>query len=204
MAAPSSSSRQAFFEDFARIAVEAVQQPFSQKQGVDDGHVDKTHLPPLIMLTGGLRSRTQFSSVLAKKHAHLLGIARLATLQPRLPRLLLSASVSPSMSHSPSRETSTKSTELSLGRDLNPIFAWESLPPPEPKAPGWWPRIVGAGVGMAWHNVAMRRLARGKPRPFGANWVQILLEMYLGEISSVHLSWLLLFVFLVIPWTFLG
>ena len=88
------------------------------------------------MLTGGLRSRAQFTSVMAKKHAHLLGIALLATLQPHLPRSLLSAAVSLRTSHSPSHEASTKNTELSLGHNLNPNFAWENLPSPEPKAPG--------------------------------------------------------------------
>ena len=80
MSALPTSPRQAFFESFASIAVEAVQRPFSQPSNI------KSRSPPLVMLTGGLRTRSQFTSVLARKHAHLLGVARLATLQPQLPQ----------------------------------------------------------------------------------------------------------------------
>lgn len=166
MSAASASPRQAFFENFARVAVEAVQRPFSRA---------KSRSPPLIMLTGGLRTPSQFSFVLHRKHANLLGVARLATLQPQLPQLLSSTNEKP---------PSFRQREI---RDLS----WEAMPDPAPQAPTWWPSIVGAGVGMAWHNVAFRRLARGRPRPFGAGWLRIILEMYFGEMG-VHILMLLL------------
>lgn len=150
MVAPSTSSRKAFLEDFARIAVDAVQHPLSPKQEVDDGRKDNPRLPPSIVLTVGLRFRTQFSSVPPRKHAHLLGIARLATLQPHLPRFLLSAAVSSRSSLSLSHEASWSDLEswLCTGKPLTP----------RTKAPSWWSSIVGAGIGIAWHNTAMRRI----------------------------------------------
>lgn len=159
-----SSPRQAFFESFSRIAIEAVH----QDQG-STGPIKKP--PPLIMLTGGLRTRAQFSQVLKRKHAHLLGLARLATLQPNLPKLL--------------REYHEGLTnkESSIHRNSSELlWSWEVQPAPEPHSPTWWPRLVGAGVGMAWYVVALRRLALGLNLPYGENWILIILEMYFGAL----------------------
>lgn len=118
---------------------------------------------PLVMLTGGLRTLNQFSDVLDRNHAHLLGVARLAITQPSLPLHLY--------------ETREKPDNKEL---LHRIRAWETEQPPISEAPGWWPPLIGAGVEVAWHNVAMRRISRGERQPGRMNPLSIMLEMYLG------------------------
>jgi hypothetical protein len=62
----------------------------------------------------------------------------------------------------------------------------ETLQYPEPQTPAWWPRIIGAGVGMAWYTVAMKRIARSEMRdrlvklPYGVGTVGVLVEMWFG------------------------
>lgn len=162
------SVRQTFFDSFSRIAVETIEAAAKDSQNA-----------PLIMLTGGLGSRTQFSSVLGNKHAHVLGLARLATLQPDLPRQLYDYCLSNQAAKEAPRPEKSGSRERPSSSST---WAWESQSNPAPSSPSWWPRIVGAGVGMAWYSVAMRRLARNQNLPYGEGWLRIVLEMYLGEL----------------------
>ncbi|KAI5123256.1 hypothetical protein M0805_001345 [Coniferiporia weirii] len=171
------SPRQAFFESFAHIAVEAVQ-PSTNNENGNAPTPTQPRPRPLIMLTGGLRTRGQLARALQRGHAHLLGLARPATLQPALPRLIR---VSQDVRAGPGFGSGTNLSESELASVHQVLRRWETQPPPEPRAPAWWPRIVGAGVGMAWHIVAMHRRARGRPLPYGAGWLRIVLEMYLGN-----------------------
>ncbi|KAH8113757.1 FMN-linked oxidoreductase [Phellopilus nigrolimitatus] len=168
-----SSPRQAFFESFARVAMDAVRRPAaSPRQPSGQSH---TKAPPLIMLTGGLRTRAQFALVLKSKHADLLGLARLATLQPDLPNFLLE--------HQLVSGIGVAERQPPKGCSVQDVsWEWERQPTPEPRSPSWWPRIVGAGIGMAWYVVAIRRLAQGSASPYSNNWVFVVLEMYFGSI----------------------
>ncbi|KLO14364.1 FMN-linked oxidoreductase [Schizopora paradoxa] len=153
MAKPDNNARQAFFAKFSRMAMEL----YSSNE-------ESLSPCPLVMVTGGLRTRAQFMSAIRNGDAHLLGLARHAILQPNLPLLL------EKFSDVDDNEDSEEKIEL-----------WEDSSPPGPRSPTWWPRLVGAGVGMAWYTIGMRRLAVGKPLPIGRWWVLILLEMYFGE-----------------------
>ncbi|KAL5499170.1 hypothetical protein ACEPAH_1688 [Sanghuangporus vaninii] len=163
------SSRQAFFESFSRLAVTAVENEYHTS--------DSSRRPPLIMLTGGLRTRGQFSRVLGRRHAHLLGLARLSVLQPNLPQLLYDY----------------RNENLSDGE----FRSWETQPSPEPSSAGWWPHLVGAGIGMAWYVVAMRHLALAREPPYRKSWFQIVLEMYFGELWDRWRRWFLLITILI-------
>ncbi|EJC97771.1 FMN-linked oxidoreductase [Fomitiporia mediterranea MF3/22] len=154
-----SSPRQAFFESFSRVAVNVVERKFD-----GSGSMKKA---PLIMLTGGLRTRSQFSRVIQCKHAHLIGVARLAVLRPDLPYLFL------------------KHRDNERTKDKEELWGWEMEPSPEPRSPPWWPRLIGSGIGVAWYTVGMHRLAAGGKLPYGENWLLVLGEMYFGGLSIV-------------------
>ena len=140
------------FETFSSIAAKTIEDIQSAKRA------------PLIMLTGGLRTRSQFAKVLEQHHAHLLGVARLAVTQPSLPLQLAEVHEKP------------ENEEL-----LWRIRTWETEKPPIPESPSWWPPLVGAGVSVAWHNVAIRRISRNEDQPGRMNPLSILLEMYMGS-----------------------
>ena len=143
------SPRQALFEAFSQNAVETVLSSNSES-------------PPLIMLTGGLRTRAQFTRVIQEKHAHLLGLARMAVLQPNLPRLL-------------HEKESLKSESDET------TFEWELRPSPEPHSSFWSIPLLGAGIGMAWYTVAMRRFSERRQLPLGRWWPFIIVEMFFGR-----------------------
>ena len=171
------SARQVFFESFSRVAMQMVEERAAAVQSEKNSQSRRP--PPLIMLTGGLRTRAQFVRVLEQKHAHLLGLGRGATLRPTLPRDLYECS-----SHS----AGEKHVECD--------WSWETLPDPEPKSPSWWPRIVGAAVGVSWYNLTMRRQAEGhdsvvssaKARPYlyspETHWLMIVLDMYIEPLAE--------------------
>ncbi len=142
------STRQAFFAKFSKTAMEL----YSSNQSSSS-----SRRCPLVMLTGGLRTRAQFAIAIQNGDAQLIGIARHAILQPDLPRLLESL-VTADSKHDEYAKVNDK-LELCEGASL-----------PEPQSPAWWPRLVGAGVGMAWYTVGMRRISDGEPLPIGRWW----------------------------------
>jgi len=150
------SSRQAFFAKFSKTAMEL----YSSNQS-------SSRRCPLVMLTGGLRTRAQFANAIQNGDAQLIGMARHAILQPDLPRLLESLVAADS-----------KHDEYAKVNDK--VELWEGASLPEPRYSAWWPRLVGAGVGMAWYTIGMRRISDGEPLAIGRWWVLILLEMYFG------------------------
>ena len=168
----STSTRQAFFESFSRIAVKAVSSSndWLNHESLETNSKNPNRLekisPPLIMLTGGFRTRHQFARALAQKHAHLIGIARLAILEPDLPRLL----------ERYQNEDQDNSEETG-----DSIWKWETQPLPHLHSPSWWPKVVGGGIAVAWYTVAMRRTALNRRLPSeSTGWLPITLEMYLG------------------------
>ncbi|KAF8591302.1 FMN-linked oxidoreductase [Ramaria rubella] len=122
----STSTRQAFFSSFSRKVVQALP-PSGLKAA------------PLVVLTGALRTPSQFSEVICRNHAHLLGIGRLSVLCPDLPHRISPSAVS----HD---------------------FDEDQFPLPEPSLfnPPWFPKLLGASIGTCWYIVGMRRIANGE------------------------------------------
>ena len=91
------------------------------------------------MLTGGLRTPSQFSQAIRQNHANLLGVGRLSIICPNLP-----LQISPS----------------SVSRDYDDA----TFPLREPTlfTPRWFPKLIGAGVNSAWYAVGIRQLANDR------------------------------------------
>jgi hypothetical protein len=94
---------------------------------------------PLVLLTGGLRTPALLYSALASQHSHLLGIGRGSVLCPDLPTILRDKG---SNDHEPF------APEPSLSKNKSQFWTWL------PKV-----KLIGAGLGMAWYIVGIRRLA---------------------------------------------
>lgn len=179
----SASPRQAFFTEFAHAV----------KHRLASSQISK---PPLILLTGGLRTLSLMSSVLTHDHADLLGIGRLSVLCPDLPRTLEAATTG----------------DVNLKADEFPMAP---IPGPELASPWplWrfshllisflvrmWmllhvrlPKLVGAGSETAWYVVMMRRIAKQKEVDYSVGRVDAVLRMWLwlapGSGRNVLDSW---------------
>lgn len=176
-----SSARQAFFTEFAHAV----------KHRLASSQISR---PPLILLTGGLRTLPLMSSVLTHDYADLLGIGRPSVLRPDLPRALevataggLRAGEFPMM---PLPEPDLASPSSRQGF-LHLIIAlllclWTLLSVRLPK-------LVGAGSVMAWYIVMMRRIAERKDVDYGVDGIEAVLRMWLwfapGPGGSVLDSW---------------
>lgn len=187
------SPRQAFFSRFSREAVRAL------ASNTASGFKPPT---PLILLTGGLRTYDGLCNALERGHAQLLGIGRASVLCPELPRLLAE-----SIALCPERDSGNGKT--------SPVFLRDALPEPNLDLPAPMalftkfvplPDLIGAGVGMAWYIVQMRRIARAEDPDYslgglgavvkmwapqqrlsGAGWVVIiLLSVGLARLLSVY------------------
>jgi hypothetical protein len=163
---PSKSLRQPFFARFSHQALQALeslpQTPTSPP-------------PPLILLTGGLRTPSLLRTALNSGHAHLLGIGRGSVLCPNLPSIL-----------------KEKNKELQQ---------WDNIPfqrEPDLSLPHilkTWPvsclwnlvpkiKLIGAGVGMAWYIVGIRRISRASRS--GSN---MMLNYNMGGLGAVFWMW---------------
>lgn len=141
------SPRQAFFAQFSRHAMEALS-PYSNP--------NSNASAPLILLTGGLRTPSHLRTAITSRHAHLLGIGRGSVTCPNLPDIL----------------RRMEDTESEFVDDPYTLFA------PEPNLAlgffgSYWSgrwiwtfmsriQLIGAGAGMAWYVVMIRRLASKK------------------------------------------
>jgi hypothetical protein len=118
---------------------------------------------PLILLTGGLRTPAHLHTAMISRHAHLLGIGRGSVVCPDLPIVLASRQPDDITPFAPEPDLSRSSHRF-----------WK-----------WLPRVklIGAGVGMAWHVVAMRALAVGGRPALEAHYsmggVEVVLRMFL-------------------------
>ncbi|KAH0826612.1 hypothetical protein J3R83DRAFT_4976 [Lanmaoa asiatica] len=177
VSAKAASPRQAFFAQFAKKARECLKTNFPARVNV-----------PLILLTGGLCSPAHLQSALDAGHADLLGIGRGSILRPDIPAILQERILNAAASGS------------SIALDDEPF---EHEPDGDIQLPSWVPQIplVGAGVGIAWYNVRMRRIAAsqlgkrvdGKPLPapppaFGMTGIEAMVRMW------VWLEWHELFI----------
>ena len=116
---------------------------------------------PLILLTGGLRTPAHLHGALRARHAHLLGFGRASVLRPDLPSAL--------RARAPDDSTPfTQEPELDVGW-------WFDFLPRSP--------LIGAGVGMAWYVVCIRRIAAEGPqaveRHMAMGGIEAVLRMFL-------------------------
>lgn len=111
--------------------------------------------PPLILLTGGLRTPSQFVQVLLEDTAQILGLGRLAVLCPDLPNRILS-------------------------KDNENVYQHTRIPEPVLYQPLWIPKLVGAGAATAWYNCQLKRLAEGKEIDMNLGSVSAIINLFLG------------------------
>lgn len=100
--------------------------------------------PPLIVLTGGLRTRAGIASVLSSPTktpatADLVGLARPSAADPFLPRRLVDPSIPSAMATAPTYDS------LSGVRTLRWLFGWIS--------------IAGPGLDVLYHAMLLRQIA---------------------------------------------
>ncbi|KAA1472477.1 FMN-linked oxidoreductase [Dentipellis sp. KUC8613] len=186
------TSRQAFFARFARLARDAIHSLPSTS----------SRPPPLVLLTGGLRSPTTLVDVLSNGHADLLGIGRGSVLCPQLPRLLADQLNVPQTDGPASGPAipSVKTADIfppdpdlsypdnQVTRTLARILCLLGLLP--------LPKLIGAGVGMAWYTVAMSQLSYGHAVNRKMSGLQSVVWMWNAELKLVGMVLLLLGVIL--------
>jgi hypothetical protein len=127
-----SSARQVFFAQYAAKAM----------QVLSDANFKGTDVtPPLVLLTGGLRTAGSMQAALRHQHAQLLGIGRPSVLRPELPRLLRGVD-----------DSAADEKPLVMEPDLGTSI-WSNAN---------MPKLVGAGASTAWYIVQMRHLAYGQ------------------------------------------
>ncbi|EPQ52266.1 FMN-linked oxidoreductase [Gloeophyllum trabeum ATCC 11539] len=132
-----SSDRQALFSDFSRKAIAALTAL----------RHDGPKATPLILLTGGLRTAAQCTSVLENGHAHLLGIGRSSVVYPDFPRRC-----------------------ERMWHTVNRLVGF--------------PKLIGAGMEMAWYIVMMRRIAEGQEVDTNVGGVSAVMKMWLWGAPS--------------------
>ncbi|EGO29760.1 hypothetical protein SERLADRAFT_365771 [Serpula lacrymans var. lacrymans S7.9] len=163
------SRRQALFARFSYQALKAIQ---------------SLPLPPgshpLVLLTGGLRTPSHLRNALAYRHAQLLGIARGSILCPHLPQLLQQSQENAFHKSDDDFEHQSFAPEprIQSGRSIfkRCIYSWTSNI-----------RLVGAGMGMAWYIVAMRRLAIARIQKYG-NVAEVSVKQSHHETTAVDCS----------------
>lgn len=157
----SSNPRQAFFARYATHAVSATSEE-AERKGLS---------PPLVLLTGGIRTPASMQMALERGHADLLGLGRPSVLCPDLPHKLAAMKVNEKgIDHEdPSTTPLVHEPDLSVGWILKMARSLLPLPP-----------LVGAGAGMAWYVVQMDRLARGEAVDHTLTAVGGIVNMWLG------------------------
>ncbi|KAF9010091.1 hypothetical protein BDQ17DRAFT_1421365 [Cyathus striatus] len=139
----SMSPRQGFFSQLSHRALKSLS-PLVQPSD--------SRRPPLILLTGGLRTPGHLQAALMSKDANLLGIGRGSVLCPNLPELVKKCKQSSDdwndMAFSPEPDLNIPS----LFTYWPICWIWNHLPKIS---------LIGAGIEMAWYIVAMRRMASG-------------------------------------------
>ena len=174
------TSRQAFFARFSRRAREAVRALPSQRR-----------VPPLVLLTGGLRSPEVMHAALQHAHADILGVGRGSVLCPDLPRRL-AAYLAACPSEALSKTTETLKVELDVMFPPQPVLDYPLTPFVNVVAKLFTalgmlplPKLIGAGVGMAWYVVMMRRLAQGMDADLHVGGLRAVFGMWEREIRLI-------------------
>lgn len=171
------SRRQALFADFSTRVVSLLEAHYK----------DSTQRPPLVLLTGGLRTAEMLTDALASGHADLLGIGRLSVICPDLPTRLVDhvkGSADQNANFIPQDflpSSSINRVELALAETLDMI--WNLVPTFfRPRLPS----LIGAGVEMARYNVAIRSLARGNKVPETSKGIPAAIRMWLYLSPGSH------------------
>lgn len=158
----SKSPRQAFFAGFSSRALQVL-------DSFPDGSA------PRILLTGGLRTPSHLQTALTSHHADLLGVGRGSVTTPDLPDILRRW-------EQDNGDTIDK-TYTPFGPEAPDLF--DAYP-----APVNWilsfannVKLVGAGSGMAWHVVMLRRIAR-TPQDRA-----VFMDYTLGAVGSIICMW---------------
>ncbi|KIK68626.1 hypothetical protein GYMLUDRAFT_154143 [Collybiopsis luxurians FD-317 M1] len=141
----SKNPRQAFFADFSSKLMKELELSPSG-----------TTTQPLILLTGGLCTPAHLYAALAAKHAHLLGLGRSSVLAPNLPSILKDRIQRQKDNYTDVLEDLTSfSPEPDLSVSFTKRWPWNRLWEYVPKV-----TLIGAGTGIAWYALMMRRLAQ--------------------------------------------
>ncbi|TCD60742.1 hypothetical protein EIP91_009610 [Steccherinum ochraceum] len=153
------SRRQGVFAEFSRRAV----QTLTVENVCPPGKAR-----PLIMLTGGLHSTELMTSALARNHADLVGLARVATHDPELPKHIAEDASAPLQNvfpfHGPFPQT-TLPLRYTVERIVTVFLAtlWGALPD---AAKPEIPTLIGAGTETARYSILLRALARKEERTY--------------------------------------
>lgn len=131
--------------------------------------------PPLILLTGGLRTPRLLRSALTSRHADLLGIGRGSVLCPDLPLVARVRLENPDMwDNAPfQREPSFKRPGIFLYKPFS--YLWSAMS---------GIKLIGAGVTIAWYNVTMRHIAQAHYK--GRTFVP---DLRRGGVQSILSMW---------------
>ncbi|KDQ58681.1 hypothetical protein JAAARDRAFT_676428 [Jaapia argillacea MUCL 33604] len=165
------SSRQALFSKFSKRAMSVLP---SHAETNSTTLSSSTRPPPLILLTGGLTTYERFRTCLESNHAHLLGVGRLSILCPELPRLLHSTSnIDSFLTDIPSPSFESRFLDRAWRR-LDRILGM--------------PRLIGAGLGMAWYVVMMRRMVEDQGEGGDLGGVDAAVKMWLWTAPSAKRS----------------
>ncbi|ESK92465.1 nadph dehydrogenase [Moniliophthora roreri MCA 2997] len=167
MMSGSKSSRQAFFASFSAKAV----------QTLESGSAPT---PPFIILTGGLKSPGHLITAISSRHAHLLGIGRASVICPDLP-IRFKRRVADTVDTPVGEDFAPFQPEPDLHLDFVQQWPWSWIWRFVPKI-----NLIGAGIGIAWYVVAIRRLAN-----YEVNGTQSYVPEYeLGGLGAVLMMWI--------------
>ncbi|KAL0579247.1 hypothetical protein V5O48_002751 [Marasmius crinis-equi] len=166
------SSRQAFFASFSSKAVQAIS-------------TIQTPTPPLILLTGGLRSPGHLQAALSSRHTHLLGVGRASILCPDLPRVLNARLTTDDDDRLFSPFQPDPDTDLKFVHQRPWSWVW----PLVPKL-----KLIGGGVQMAWYSIVMRHMAGlGEREEFRVDYsvggLEAVIRMWLWSSVEPSSSW---------------
>ncbi|CDO76924.1 hypothetical protein BN946_scf185006.g6 [Trametes cinnabarina] len=172
------SPRQVLFESFAERSVEILAESTPPNRA-----------PPLVCLTGGLNTLPKMASVLARSHAHMLGIGRASIIHPDLP-VKLYESLQKRLAGAPDEFLMVEPPELSedgLGVPPPTYLSWRSLErlilillkTIWSFVPLEFPRLFGAGQNVSWHNMMLRRIAFGREVDYTKGTIATALEFFL-------------------------
>lgn len=138
--------------------------------------ISTTAMHPLILLTGGLRTPALLQAVLSNRHAHLLGIGRGSVLCPDVPRILSARNLEGKGQANSDTLPFSREPDLTMG----PLFLNPWVQEHFPRVP-----LIGAGIGMAWYIIAIRRLAQR-----GSGTLHARVDYSIGGLGAVLRMWL--------------
>jgi len=162
----SKSPRQAFFAHFSHNAMRAL---------TASSEAVLKSSPPLILLTGGLRTLSHLETAITLRHTDLLGIGRVSVTCPDLPDVLRRMENGKGKKGGNAHALFAPEPNLTLGSDWIGRLVWSFVPSIQ---------LVGAGAGVAWYAVMIRRLAEKG----GEGSVQM--DYNMGAVGAIFRMWI--------------